>query len=83
MRYTTSRSNRMLGLISSIGIQFACMEFAHSKACRRFGKDTYCPETMAMSYPDRLQLLNWFTLTSGRKYLLLSFVTKSLYKKVM
>ena len=35
-----------------------------------------------MSYPDRLQLLNSFTLTSRRKYLLLSFVTKSLYKKV-
>ena len=37
---------------------------------------------MEMSYPDRLQLLNWFTLASRRKYLLLSFVTKSLFNKV-
>ena len=37
---------------------------------------------MDMSYEDRLRELNWYTLQSRRKYLLISFVTKCVFGEV-
>ncbi len=38
---------------------------------------------MKMPYSERLQLLNWSTLTARRKYLLIYFITKSLCKQII
>ena len=110
VRYVTLRSNRMLGLISSMAtglstsalcclyksLVLPILEYGlpvwnlHTQKLaddleriqRRASRIVLKQRRMEMSYPDRLQLLNWFTLASRRKYLLLSFVTKSLSNKV-
>ena len=56
---------------TNLGIRFACMEF---------GEDT--KESIAYVLPWNNGEWECLTQTSRRKYLLLSFVTKSLYKKV-